>query len=61
MRRKSRKQKREEFKRRYDSIEDLVSTFAMPTVAVFAVATVIHDSPKVEIIKTVVLNGKIVY
>lgn len=59
--RKSRKQKNEENKRRFEAIKDLMSTFAMATVAVVAAVTLIPASPKAEIIKAVALTDEIVY
>ena len=60
-RRKSKKEKQEQNKRRFDAIRDLMSTFAMSTVAVVAVVTLIPTSPKAEITKTVALSNEIVY
>ncbi len=59
--RKSRKKKSEENKRRFEAIKDLMSTFAMSTVAVVAVVTLVPSSPKAEIIKSVPLSEEIVY
>jgi len=58
---KSRRKKNEETKRRFEAIKDLMSTFAMSTVAVVAAVTLIPASPKAEIIKAVSLNEEIVY
>ncbi len=60
-RKKTRKQKQDEFKRRYDAVKNLMSTFAMSTVAVVAVVTLVPASPQAEIIKTVALSEEIVY
>ncbi|MCK5761847.1 MAG: hypothetical protein KAH16_02990 [Candidatus Izimaplasma sp.] len=58
---KSRRSKNEETKRRFEAIKDLMSTFAMATVAVVAAVTLIPASPKAEIIKAVALSEEIVY
>jgi hypothetical protein len=58
---KTRKDKQADLRRRYDAIKNLMSTFAMSTVAVVAAVTLIPASPKAEIIKTVALNEEIVY
>ena len=58
---KSRRKKNEETKRRFEAIKDLMSTFAMSTVAVVAAVVLIPASPKAEIIKAVSLNEEIVY
>lgn len=58
---KTKKQKNAELRRRYDAIKNLMSTFAMSTVAVVAVVTLIPSSPKAEIIKTVALSEEITY
>ena len=58
---KTRKQKNEDLRRRYDAIKDLMSTFAMSTVAVIAVVTLIPASPKAEIKKVVALSEEVVY
>ena len=58
---KDRRKKREESKRRYEAIKDLMSTFAMTTVAVVAAVTLIPASPKAEIVKIVSLSEEIVY
>jgi hypothetical protein len=58
---KSRRNKNEETKRRFEAIKDLMSTFAMSAVAVVAVVTLIPSSPKAEVIKTVALGEEIVY
>ena len=58
---KSRRKKNEESKRRFDAIKDLMSTFAMTTVAVVAAVTLIPASPKAEVIKVVALSEEIVY
>lgn len=59
--RKERRKKKEETKRRYEAIKDLMSTFAMSTVAVVAVVTLVPSSPKAEITKVVPLSDEIVY
>lgn len=59
--RKNRNRKKEENKRRFEAIKDLMSTFAMTTVAVVAAVTLIPASPKAEIIKAVALTDEIVY
>lgn len=61
MGRKEKRKKNAELRRRYDSIKSLMSTFAMSTVAVVAVVTLIPASPKAEITKSVALNEEIVY
>lgn len=58
---KSRRKKNEETKRRFEAIKDLMSTFAMSTVAVVAAVTLIPASPKAEITKAVALNEEIIY
>ena len=58
---KSRRKKNEESKRRFEAIKDLMSTFAMSTIAVVAVVTLIPTSPKAEVIKAVALSEEIVY
>lgn len=58
---KSRRKKNEESKRRFEAIKDLMSTFAMATVAVVAAVTLIPASPKAEVIKIVALSEEIVY
>lgn len=58
---KTKKQKQEEHKRRYEAIKNLMSTFAMSTVAVVAVVTLIPASPKAEIIKSEALSEEITY
>ncbi|MCD6482457.1 MAG: hypothetical protein J7K80_01795 [Candidatus Izimaplasma sp.] len=58
---KSRRKKNEETKRRFEAIKDLMSTFAMSTVAVVAVVTLIPASPKAEVIKAVALSEEVVY
>ncbi len=58
---KSRRKKNEETKRRFEAIKDLMSTFAMSTVAVVAAVTLIPASPKAEITKVVALSEEIVY
>ena len=60
-RKKTRRQKNEELKRRFDAVKNLMSTFAMSTIAVVAVVTLVPASPKAEIIKTVALSDEIVY
>jgi len=60
-RHKTRRKKQEETKRRFDAIKDLMSTFAMTTVAVVAAVTLIPSSPKATIIKAVSLKDEIVY
>lgn len=59
--RQSRKQKQDQNKRRFDAIKDLMSTFAMSTVAVVAAVVLIPSSPKAEITKAIALNEEIVY
>lgn len=59
--RKSKRQKNELSKRRFDAIKNMMSTFAMSTVAVVAAVVLIPASPKAEITKTVALNDEIVY
>ncbi len=61
MKKKNRRQKNEELKRRYEAVKNLMSTFAMSTIAVVAVVTLVPASPKAEIIKTVALSDEIVY
>lgn len=58
---KDKQQKREQTKRRYEAIKDLMSTFAMSTVAVVAVVTLIPASPQADITKVVSLEEEIVY
>ncbi len=58
---KSSRKKNEETKRRFEAIKDLMSTFAMSTVAVIAAVTLIPASPKAEITKAIALNEEIVY
>jgi len=58
---KTRRKKQEETKRRFDAIKDLMSTFAMSTVAVVAVVTLIPSSPKAEITRAISLTNEIVY
>ena len=58
---KTRRQKNEEFRRRYDAIKNLMSTFAMSTVAVVAAVTLIPASPKAEILKVDALSEEVVY
>ncbi len=58
---KSRRKKKEESKRRFEAIKDLMSTFAMTTIAVVAAVTLIPASPKTEITKAVALSEEIVY
>jgi hypothetical protein len=58
---KIRRKKNKETKRRFEAIKDLMSTFAMSTVAVVAAVTLIPTSPKAEIIKAVSLNEEIIY
>lgn len=59
--RKTRRQKNEDLRRRYDSVKNLMSTFAMSTIAVVAAVVLIPASAKAEIIKTVALSDQIVY
>jgi hypothetical protein len=59
--RPSKRKKQEQSKRRFEAIKDLMSTFAMSTVAVVAVVTLIPASPKAEIIKAKALGEEIVY
>jgi len=58
---KSRRKKNEETKRRFEAIKDLMSTFAMATIAAVAAVTLIPTSPKAEVIKAVALSEEIVY
>ena len=58
---KTRRKKNEETKRRFEAIKDLMSTFAMTTIAVVAAVTLIPTSPKAEVIKVVALSEEIVY
>jgi|LGVE01.1.fsa_nt_gb hypothetical protein len=58
---KSRRKKNEETKRRFEAIKDLMSTFAMTTIAVVAAVTLIPASPKAEVIKAVALSEEVVY
>ena len=58
---KSRREKNKESKKRFNAIKDLMSTFAMCTVAVVAAVTLIPASPKTEITKAVALSEEIVY
>ena len=58
---KARRKKDEQTKRRFEAIKDLMSTFAMTTVAVVAAVTLIPASPKAEITKVVALSEEIVY
>lgn len=58
---KSKRKKNEETKRRFEAIKDLMSTFAMSTVAVVAAVVLIPASPKAEIVKAVALSEEIVY
>jgi hypothetical protein len=60
-RHKTRRKKQEQTKRRFEAIKDLMSTFAMSTVAVVAAVTLIPASPQAEIVKTVALSEEIVY
>ncbi len=59
--RKRKKNKVEEFNRRLDAIKSLMSTFAMSTVAVVAVVTLIPSSPKASIVKAEALSEQVVY
>lgn len=59
--RRSKRQKQELNKRRYEAIKSLMSTFAMSTVAVVAVVTFIPASPKAEILRSVELVDEIAY
>jgi hypothetical protein len=61
--RKSRKErKKEEYnKRRFSAIKDLMSTFAMSTVAVVAVVTLVPSSPQADITKAVAMDEEIAY
>ncbi len=61
MSRKRRKNKNEETKRRFEALKDLMSTFAMSTVAVIAIVTLVPTSPKAEITKALALTDQIVY
>lgn len=58
---KERRKKNDELRRRYDAIKNLMSTFAMSTVAVVAAVTLIPASPKAEIVKAVSLSEEVVY
>lgn len=58
---KSRRKKNEEMKRRYEAIKNMMSTFAMSTVAVVAVVVLIPSSPKAEIIKATPLSEEVAY
>ncbi len=58
---KAKRKKKEETKRRFEAIKDLMSTFAMSTVAVVAVVTLVPASPEAEITKVVSLSDEIVY
>jgi hypothetical protein len=58
---KTRRKKNEEAKRRFEAIKDLMSTFAMTTIAVVAAVTLIPASPKAEVVKAVALSEEIVY
>jgi len=58
---KSRRKKQEESKRRFEAIKDLMSTFAMGTIAVVAAVTLIPSSPSAEITKVVALSEEIPY
>lgn len=58
---KERRKKGEEQKRRFNAIKDLMSTFAMSTVAVVAVVTLMPASPKAEILKAIPLSDEITY
>ncbi|MCF7924793.1 MAG: hypothetical protein K9L64_06805 [Candidatus Izimaplasma sp.] len=58
---KEKRKKGEELKRRFNAIKNLMSTFAMATVAVVAVAIFVPTSPKAEIIKAASLSNEIVY
>ncbi|MGE4321175.1 MAG: hypothetical protein AB7E61_06985 [Acholeplasmataceae bacterium] len=58
---RDKKSKRKEFNRRYDAIKNLMSTFAMSTVAVVAVVTLIPTSPKAEIIRVETLSEQVTY
>ena len=58
---KARRKKNEETKRRFEAIKDLMSTFAMSTVAVVAAVTLIPASPKAQVTKVVALSEEIVY
>lgn len=59
--RRRKKIKEEQNKRRFEAIKNLMSTFAMGTVAVVAVVTLIPQSAKAEITKAVALENEIVY
>lgn len=58
---KTRRKKNKESKRRFEAIKDLMSTFAMGTVAVVAAVTLIPSSPKAEVTKAIALNEEIIY
>lgn len=57
----SSRKKKEETKRRFEAIKDLMSTFAMSTVAVVAVVTLIPSSPKAEITRSIALSEEVAY
>jgi len=58
---KEKRKKGEDLRRRFDAIKNLMSTFAMATVAVVAAVIFIPASPKADIIKAVSLSHEIVY
>lgn len=59
--RRRKRVKEEQNKRRFEAIKNLMSTFAMGTVAVVAVVTLIPQSAKAEIVRAVALENEIVY
>lgn len=58
---KTRREKNEELKRKYDAVKNLMSTFVMGTVAVVSVVLLVPASAKAEIIKTVSLSEEITF
>lgn len=58
---RDKKKERKAFHRRYDAIKNLMSTFAMSTVAVVAVVTLIPSSPKAEITRVETLSEQVTY
>ena len=59
--RRDKRKKQDEFKRRYDAVKNLMSTFAMSTVAVVAAVTLIAASPKALIMKAVAMSEEVAY
>lgn len=57
----AKRKNREETKRRYEAIKDLMTSFVMSTVAVVAVVVLVPASPKAEFTKVVALENEIVY